>query len=70
VAAARDHQFVPVRIDLSPGEDTEEKRAVLASYEQRGLPLVVFHDRAGNEVQRVTAFVEPAEFLQMMERVD
>jgi thiol:disulfide interchange protein DsbD len=70
VAAARDHQFVPVRIDLSPGEDTEEKRAVLASYEQRGLPLVVFHDRAGNEVQRVTAFVEPAEFLQLMERVD
>jgi thiol:disulfide interchange protein DsbD len=70
VAAARDHQFVPVRVDLSPGEDTDEKRAVLASYEQRGLPLVVLHDREGNEVERVTAFVEAAEFLQLMDRVD
>jgi thiol:disulfide interchange protein DsbD len=70
VAAARDRQFVPVRIDLSPGEDTPEKRAVLASYEQRGLPLIVFHDREGNEVERITSFVEPAEFLQLMEGVD
>ncbi len=70
VAAARSHEFVPVRIDLSPGETTPEKEAVLASYEQHGLPLVVFHDREGHEVHRVTSFVEPAEFLQMMEGVE
>jgi len=62
--------FVPVRIDLSPGQDSPEKRAVLASYEQRGLPLVVLHDRDGEEAARVTSFMTADRFLQLMERVD
>jgi thiol:disulfide interchange protein DsbD len=70
VARTLEGRFVPVRIDLSPGEATDEKRAVLASYDQRGLPLVVLHDPAGEEVARVTAFVEPEQFLELMERVD
>ena len=63
VAAAQG--FVPVRIDLSPGEDTPEKRAILASYEQRGLPLVVLHGRDGQEAARVTTFVEAERFLEI-----
>ena len=65
VAAAQD--FIAVRIDLSPGEDTPDKRAVLASYSQKGLPLVVLHDRSGEEVKRITSFVEPDTFLADMQ---
>ncbi len=68
VAQAR--HFIPVRVDLSPDVDTPEKRAVLASYEQRGLPLVVLHDRAGGEVARLTRFAPPDEFLEILRRVD
>ena len=70
VAEAQNRRIVPVRIDLSPGEDTPEKREVLASYDQRGLPLVVLHDGEGEEVGRVTAMMEPEEFLQIFERLD
>jgi thiol:disulfide interchange protein DsbD len=62
-------RFVPVRIDLSPGQDTPEKQAVLKSYEHRGLPLVVLHDRTGKEALRVTSFVEPQTFLELMRKV-
>jgi len=66
---ARARELVPVRVDLSPGSDTPEKRAVLASYDQRGLPLVVLHDRDGNEVARVTRFVNADELLRILDRV-
>lgn len=62
VAAARD--FVAVRVDLSPGEVTDAKKQWLASYSQRGLPLVVLHDKAGKEVKRFTSFVDAENFLQ------
>jgi thiol:disulfide interchange protein DsbD len=62
-------RFVAVRIDLSPGKDTEEKQAVLKSYNQRGLPLVVLHDRKGQEIARVTNFVEANEFLDLLRKV-
>ena len=70
VAEARAREFIPVKVDLSPGEDTPERRAALARYAQRGLPLVVIHDRAGEEVGRVTSFVDADRFLQMMTAVD
>ncbi len=70
VAAARGLGVVPVRIDLSPGSDSPEKRAILSSYKQRGLPLVVVHGRNGREVARVTSFVEPDRFLQILGSVD
>jgi thiol:disulfide interchange protein DsbD len=67
---ARAESVVAVRIDLSPGEATDEGRAVLSSYSQRGLPLVVLHDATGDEVARVTRFVEPDEMIALFDRVD
>ncbi len=63
-------RFVAVHVDLSPGQDLTEGRALLASYEQRGLPLVVMHDSEGREVHRVVEFVEPDELLGLMQDVD
>ena len=63
-------RFVAVRVDLSPGKDTPEKRQYLARYAQRGLPLVVLHRRDGNEASRITGFVEPDEFVSLLRSVD
>lgn len=62
-------RFVSVRIDLSPGKDSPEKQALLRGYNQRGLPLVVLHDSRGQEAARVTSFVGPAHFLELLRRV-
>jgi len=62
-------RFVPVRIDLSPGEHLEEREALLAQYEHRGLPLVVLHESDGEEAARVVSFVPPGEFLEIMRTV-
>lgn len=67
VAEAR--RFVPVRVDLSAGQVTPDRRAALASYNQRGLPLVVMHDAAGREVARVTKFIEPEQMLAQLRSV-
>jgi thiol:disulfide interchange protein len=58
-----------VRIDLSPGKTNSEKQQLLASYEQRGLPLVVLHKPTGEVAARVTSFVEADEFLHLMRAV-
>ncbi|MEC7519015.1 MAG: cytochrome c biogenesis protein CcdA [Myxococcota bacterium] len=68
VVAAADG-FVPVRVDLSPGEDVETGRRILAEYDQRGLPLVVLHHSDGEEAGRVTSFVEAERMLQLMREV-
>jgi thiol:disulfide interchange protein DsbD len=62
-------RFVAVRVDLSPGKTSEQKEAVLKSYNQRGLPLVVLHDRGGQEAARVTSFVEASEFLALLRKI-
>jgi thiol:disulfide interchange protein DsbD len=62
-------RFIPVRIDLSPGKTSSEKQQLLASYEQRGLPLVVMHKPSGEVAARVTSFVEAEEFLSLMRGV-
>jgi thioredoxin:protein disulfide reductase len=62
-------RFISVRVDLSPGKDTPEKRAVLASYQQRGLPLVVLHNPSGEAASKVTRFVDADEFLALMRAV-
>jgi thiol:disulfide interchange protein len=56
-------------VDLSPGKDSPAKQELLRSYNQRGLPLVVLHDRSGREVGRVTNFVKAPEFLALMRDV-
>ncbi|MDD9943691.1 MAG: thioredoxin family protein [Myxococcales bacterium] len=63
-------RFIPVKVDLSPDKDTPEKRALLASYEHRGLPLVVLHHGSGDEAARVTSFVPAEEFLELMKGVN
>jgi thiol:disulfide interchange protein DsbD len=62
-------RFVPVRVDLSPGKDSPEKRQVLAQYAQRGLPLVVLHKPSGEVATKVTSFVEADAFLDLMRAV-
>ena len=63
-------RFITVRIDLSPGKDSADKRELLSSYAQRGLPLVVLHDADGREARRVTGFVPPEQFLSLMRSVN
>lgn|GEM_PF-3872425 len=62
-------RFITVRVDLSPGKDNDQKRELLASYAQRGLPLVVLHDARGSEAARVTGFVDAESFLDMMRSI-
>ncbi|MBN1656195.1 MAG: thioredoxin family protein [Deltaproteobacteria bacterium] len=62
-------RFIAVRIDLSPGSDSEQKRAILASYAHVGLPLVVLHDQTGKETARLTRFVEAETLIEIMRRV-
>ncbi|MBX7193246.1 MAG: thioredoxin family protein [Sandaracinaceae bacterium] len=61
-------RFIAVHVDLS--QRTPEEDALLASYNQRGLPLVVMHGSEGGEEQRVTTFIEPDEMLSLMREVD
>jgi thiol:disulfide interchange protein DsbD len=61
-------RFIAVHVDLS--QRTPEEDALLASYEQRGLPLVVMHGSDGEEAHRVTQFIEPDEMLEHMREVD
>ncbi len=66
---AKAQGFVTVRIDLSADKATDEKWALLKSYEQPGLPFVVLHNRDGSEASRITGLVESDEFLEMMSAV-
>lgn len=62
-------RFIPVRIDLSPGQANAQKQQLLTSYQQRGLPLVVLHNPKGEVAARVTSFIEPDEFLALLRAV-
>ena len=62
-------RFVTVRVDLSADEATDEKWALLKSYEQPGLPFVVLHNSDGSEASRITGMVESEQFLEMMDAV-
>lgn len=59
-------RFVTIKVDLSPGQVTPQKEALLASYNQRGLPLVVMHNSDGSEAARVTSFIDAEQFLDAM----
>jgi thiol:disulfide interchange protein DsbD len=62
-------RFVAVRVDLSTDKATDEKWALLQTYEQPGLPFVVLHHSDGSEAARVTRVLESDEFLEMMDAV-
>lgn len=59
-------RFIPVRIDLSADQATDEKWALLKRYNQPGLPLVVMHHANGKEATRITSYVEADEFLRAL----
>jgi thiol:disulfide interchange protein DsbD len=63
-------RFVKVRVDLSPGADTERGKRWLQSYGGRGLPLVVLLDRSGQEQARVTEFVDAEAMLSLLRAID
>ena len=63
-------RFVKVKVDLSPGQDTADKKQSLSEYGARGLPLVVLHDSQGREHARVTEFVEADAMLELLRRVN
>jgi thiol:disulfide interchange protein DsbD len=63
-------RFVTVRVDLSPGSDSAEKRGYLQRYAQRGLPLVVLHRADGTEASRVTGFMPPGDFVSLLRAID
>ncbi len=67
VAEAR--RFVTVRVDLSTSKQTPEKWALLRSYAQNGLPLVVLHDASGEEASRITGLVSPEDMLERMRAI-
>ncbi len=56
-----------VKVDLSAGKNTPQKKAWLAQYSQRGLPFVVLHRRDGTEAARLSQFVDAAEFVHWLE---
>jgi thiol:disulfide interchange protein DsbD len=61
-------RFVAARIDLS--NDDDPKNAELKKkYNIQGLPAVLLIDSSGKEVDRITKFVEPKEFLAAIEPV-
>lgn len=66
---AEAERFVTIRVDLSTDQATDEKWALLESYEQPGLPFVVLHHSDGSEAARVTGMLESDEFLELMSKV-
>ena len=62
-------RFVTVRVDLSTNKATDQKWALLESYDQKGLPFIVLHDSTGAESGRVTGLLEADVLHQMMTRV-
>jgi thiol:disulfide interchange protein DsbD len=63
-------RFIAVRIDMTAGEEMERGREILATYNQRGLPLVVMHGSDGEEIARVEEFVEADRMLELMHQVE
>lgn len=59
-------RFVRLKVDLTT--ITGDQRALKREYEVRGVPTIVFLDRAGTERKqsRVTGFLEPRVFLERM----
>ncbi|MCS6857114.1 MAG: thioredoxin family protein [Sandaracinaceae bacterium] len=60
-------RFVAVRVDLT--EKTPQEEALLARYDQRGLPFVVLHHSDGREAYRITRFIGPEEMLKILKEV-
>jgi thiol:disulfide interchange protein DsbD len=60
--------FVPVRVDLTKDDETNDK--IKEKYHVEGLPVVLLIDSKGQEKKRIEKFLEPEKFLAEMEGID
>lgn len=62
-------RFQTLKVDLTnTGDDNIQK--MMERYDIVGVPTVIFFDNNGNEVERITQFVRPIEFLKIMRKVE
>lgn len=67
VAEVLNERFIVIKIDLTR-DDTEEAQATIQRYKIHGLPLIVFLDSSGKELEgkRINEFVKPEDFLEIL----
>ncbi len=67
VADTLNEQFVSIKIDLTQ-DDTKEAQTLIEQYKIHGLPLIVFLDSSGKEIEgnRINEFVKPEDFLEIL----
>ena len=71
IQALQEQDVIPVKVDMSPDKIDDDRRAILARYQERGgLPLVILHGRDGRELNRITQFVEAERFLDFLSEID
>ncbi len=58
-----------LKVDLTK-TGSEETQFAMQKYEIVGVPTVIFFDKNGNEVKRITSFVNADEFLEIMKSVE
>lgn len=58
-------EYVPLKFDVSQGSDLDDQRQ--EKYDAETLPAVILLDGDGRELGRVREFVEPDDFLELME---
>ncbi len=61
-------RFRTLKVDLTNTGD-EQIQQMMDRFEIIGVPTVIFFDAEGNEIDRITQFVKPAEFLKIMKKV-
>lgn len=65
---AESKRFRRLKVDLTR-TGSEETQFAMQKYEIVGVPTVIFFDKDGKEVKRVTSFVNADEFLEIMKSV-
>jgi thiol:disulfide interchange protein DsbD len=62
-------RFRRYKVDLT-STGSEQTQLAMKQYSIVGVPTVILFDSNGNEVKRVTSFVNPEEFLKMLKEVE
>lgn len=62
-------RFRRLKVDLTK-TGSEETQFAMDKYDIVGVPTVIFFDKNGNEVKRITSFVNADEFLEIMKTVE
>jgi thiol:disulfide interchange protein DsbD len=66
---AESQRFRNLKVDLTSTGD-EKIQQTMKQYNIVGVPTVIFFDKKGSEIVRITQFVNPAEFLEIMKKID